>query len=178
MRRTLLLLTTMALALLMASSVALALNRISCTGGSCYGTSGDDSMSGTAGSDNMVGYEGNDTLNGRGGGDNLTGDAETGTLGNDTLNGGGGDDELGDRFGTNTLIGGAGSDYFYADYAAQYATFGYDEISEISGGSGNDTVYALDGAKDTINCGAGNDWVRFDSGLDVVRGCEQFSTGQ
>jgi hypothetical protein len=178
MRRTLLLLTTMALALLMASSVALALNRISCTGGSCAGTSGDDSMSGTVGSDNMNGLEGNDKLNGYGGSDELTGDAEAGTLGNDTLNGGNGDDYLGDRFGTNTLIGGAGADSFYADYASAYATFGYDEISEISGGAGNDLVYALDGAKDTINCGAGNDWVAFDSGLDVVRGCEDGYTGQ
>jgi Ca2+-binding RTX toxin-like protein len=179
MKRIFLLLTTMALGVLMVSSVALALNQIQCPNGTdasfpvtCIGTDGDDSMSGTKQHDNMNGLAGNDTLNGYGGSDTLTGDAETGTLGNDTLNGGGRNDELGDRFGTNTLIGGAGSDTFYADYA-NHPVYPYDEISEISGGSGNDYVYAADGAIDTINCGAGNeDWVDFDPGLDVVRNCE------
>jgi Ca2+-binding RTX toxin-like protein len=76
MRRSLLLLTTMALGVLMVSSVALALNRISCQPDAflCEGTTGDDSMSGTAGYDNMHGGLGNDKLNGYGGGDDLTGD--------------------------------------------------------------------------------------------------------
>jgi hypothetical protein len=68
----------MALALLMVSSVALALNRIQCPndplGTFCTGTSGDDSMSGTANQDIMNGYEGNDKLNGYGDSDDLTGD--------------------------------------------------------------------------------------------------------
>jgi Ca2+-binding RTX toxin-like protein len=166
MRRSLLLLTTMALALLMASSVALALNRISCPGGYCDGTNAADSMSGTTHQDCMYGYEGNDKLNGYGNSDILYGD-----LGNDTLNGGDGPDVFDDYAGTNMLNGGAGADTFFADFAS----YGYDEISKISGGTGNDIVYAHEGTKDTINCGAGTDHVSVDQGLDVVRGCELFS---
>jgi Ca2+-binding RTX toxin-like protein len=178
MKRIFMLLTTMALGVLMVSSVALALNRIQCPNGTdasfpvtCIGTDGDDSMSGTTQDDNMNGLAGNDKLNGYGGSDQLPGDAETGTLGNDSLNGGGGNDTLGDRWGTNTLIGGAGQDNFYADYANHI--LGYDEISKISGGPGNDYVYTADGAMDTINCGAGHDIVEsYDPGLDVVSNCE------
>ena len=169
MRRSLLLLTTMALRVLMVSSVALALNRISCTPDAflCEGTTEDDSMSGTAGYDNMNGYVGNDKLNGYGDSDDMNGDA-----GNDTLNGGPGNDYLGDRAGTNTLNGVTGSDTFFANYG---------EIAEVSGGRGKDYVYAGDenefggvSAKDTINCGAGHGTVSsYDPGLDVLRGCEE-----
>jgi hypothetical protein len=167
MKRIIMLLTTMALGVLMVSSVALALNRISCTPDAflCEGTPQADSMSGTAGHDAMNGKKGDDQLNGHEDSDDMDGGA-----GNDTLNGGTGNDYLGDRAGTNTLNGGAGSDTFFADYANH---FGGNEISKISGDYGNDYVYAADGAMDTINCGAGNeDWVDFDPGLDVVLNCE------
>jgi Ca2+-binding RTX toxin-like protein len=162
MRRTLLLLTTMTLALLMASSVALALDRISCQGGYCPGTTSDDVMSGTAVYDEMVGDGGNDKLNGYGANDTLRGG-----LGNDTLNGGAGNDTLEDDSGTNTLNGGADEDVIWANG-------GGDERAKVSGGSENDLVYALDNARDTINCGTGTlDQVyNHDPGLDVVRGCE------
>jgi Ca2+-binding RTX toxin-like protein len=172
MKRIFLLLTTMALGVLMVSSVALALNQIQCPNGTdasfpvtCVGTKAADSMSGSAGYDNMNGKGSNDQLYGHEDSDDMDGAA-----GNDTLSGGRGNDYLGDRAGTNTLNGGAGSDTFFADYANR---FGGNEISKISGDYGNDYVYAADGAMDTINCGAGNeDWVDFDPGLDIVSNCE------
>jgi Ca2+-binding RTX toxin-like protein len=67
--------------------------------------------------------------------------------------------------GTNTLNGGAGEDTIFADDG--------NETSKVSGGSGTDVVYARDFVKDTINCGAGTDYVVVDpDGLNVVRGCE------
>jgi hypothetical protein len=54
MRRTMLLLATMALTLLVASGVALAATRI--------GTDGPDTLRGTKGDDNLIGKGANDTL--------------------------------------------------------------------------------------------------------------------
>src|SRR5215213_9141173 len=89
MRRTIALLTTMAMTLLVATSVALAAT-ISCPDNpepttKCTGTIGDDKMTGTdrtywaapgdpdsyAYGDNIFGYEGNDVISARGGPDNL-----------------------------------------------------------------------------------------------------------
>ena len=174
MRRTLRLLATMALALLMASSVALALNRISCGGGLCEGTNEADSMSGTEGSDQMYGEPGSSTsgeddkLNGYGGDDSLYGE-----WGNDTSNGGAGEDYFSDYYGTNTLNGGAGNDVFNADYGDVTG-----EVSKVRGGSGNDRAWSFDRTKDTINCGPGTDVVYdHDSGLDTLRGCELDGNG-
>lgn len=173
MRRSLLLLTTMALALLMVSSVALALNRIQCPNdpsGACFGTFGDDTMSGTEGYDQMSGGPGNDKLNGYGDNDVLFGGD-----GNDISSGGGNLDYLDDWAGTNTLNGGADSDEIHADYGNLN---GGNEISKISGGSGDDRVWAADNAKDTINCGKDYDYViTYDPSLDVLRGCEADGSG-
>ena len=54
MRRTIVLLTTMALALLVASGVAWAVNKV--------GTDGPDTLRGTNGADNLIGKGGNDRL--------------------------------------------------------------------------------------------------------------------
>jgi hypothetical protein len=65
MRRTLLLLSTMMLALLLASGVAWAVNMV--------GTNGPDTLRGTNGDDNLIGNGGNDRLFARNGRDNLLG---------------------------------------------------------------------------------------------------------
>ncbi len=65
MRRTMLLLATVALTLLAAGGVALAVNKV--------GTDGPDTLRGTNGDDNLVGKGGNDDLFGLGGSDNLLG---------------------------------------------------------------------------------------------------------
>ena len=41
----------------------------------------------------------------------------------------------------------------------------------VSGGVGSDTVAAVDGARDVIDCGAGKDTAIVDA-VDVVKGCE------
>ena len=67
MRRTIVLLATMTLTLLVASGVALAINEI--------GTDGPDTLKGTNGADNLFGKGGNDTLFALAGNDNLLGGA-------------------------------------------------------------------------------------------------------
>ncbi len=65
MRRTILLLATMTLTLLVASGVALAVTKI--------GGPGPDTLRGTNGADNLLGNGGNDVLYALGGRDNLLG---------------------------------------------------------------------------------------------------------
>jgi Ca2+-binding RTX toxin-like protein len=65
MRRTILLLATMAITLLVASGVALAINKI--------GTDGPDTLRGTNGDDNLLGKGANDVLYALAGMDNLLG---------------------------------------------------------------------------------------------------------
>ena len=65
MRRTILLLATMALTLLVASGVALAVTKI--------GTNGSDTLRGTSGSDRLLGRGGADWIDGRTGRDVISG---------------------------------------------------------------------------------------------------------
>jgi Ca2+-binding RTX toxin-like protein len=65
MRRIILLVTTMALTVLVASGVAPAVDKI--------GTNGPDTLRGTNGADNLLGNGGNDVLYALGGRDNLLG---------------------------------------------------------------------------------------------------------
>jgi Ca2+-binding RTX toxin-like protein len=92
MRRTILLVATMALTLLVASGVALAVTKI-----------------GTDGSDFIVGTKGSDELFGRGGIDSIEGRS-----GEDVISGGPGNDFLVDgpfrEFAVDTLSGGDGDD--------------------------------------------------------------------
>jgi Ca2+-binding RTX toxin-like protein len=115
MRRTIALLTAMAMLLLVATSVAMAAT-VNCPANTssnilCKGTIGDDTMTGTDASysdgidaffwgDKIFGYGGNDTLNARGGPDELDGGP-----GNDKLDGGKGDDRylFEDGWGVDTL---------------------------------------------------------------------------
>jgi len=75
MRRTIVLLATMALSLLVASGVALAVTRI--------GTEGPDTLRGTNGADTLIGKGGNDILLALAGNDTLLGGP-----GKDIVNGG------------------------------------------------------------------------------------------
>ena len=45
-------------------------------------------------------------------------------------------------------------------------------VNAVEGGAGNDTVYAVEGQRDVIDCGPGRDSVEFDVGLDSVKRCE------
>jgi Ca2+-binding RTX toxin-like protein len=92
MRRIALVMLTMALALVTASGVALAANKI--------GTNGPDVLLGTNKADNLIGRGGNDVLPGYGGSDNIVGGA-----GNDLMI----DGDLRESA-KDTLVGGDGND--------------------------------------------------------------------
>jgi Ca2+-binding RTX toxin-like protein len=147
MRRTILLLTAMAVAVLLAAGLALAAD-VTC-GGYCEGTTGDDAMAGSASEDQMYGIGGDDTMYGTNGADSMWGDwhqvVDTGEPGSDAMNGGSGPDRLQGDERTDTL----------------------------NGGRGNDRIEAKDGELDHVNCGRGTkDVAFFDRGIDEVRNCE------
>ncbi len=165
MRRTVVLVASMALAVLVAGGVALAAT-IDCTGGDCVGTRSGDAMFGSpkvdeefglGGGDLMYGYERADRMSGGAGGDRMYGgigrDTVNGDRGNDAVYGGRGDDAVNGGDDSDTLVGNQGND-------------------TISGDTGGDLIQAVDGQKDQINCAGGRDEVYYDRGLDVLRRCE------
>src|SRR5215218_8357072 len=123
MRRTILLLTAVAVAILLAGGVALAKN-ISCArqgGNVCVGTNNADTITGTNRADTIKARGGNDTVLARGGKDKIFGGDGfdgllDGGLGNDTLNAGpsaaGGFDYLTGGFGDDKLVESPGVDRY------------------------------------------------------------------
>jgi Ca2+-binding RTX toxin-like protein len=107
-RRAALLVTTMAVALMVASGVALAAN-INCKAGTmCFGTNKADTMTGTTGADDMRGRGGGDTLNARAGDDKAFG----GNGQDDISTGQGNDPFVGGGAGDDSLSGGDGDDSY------------------------------------------------------------------
>ena len=120
------------------------------------GTPGPDTLWGTAHADVMYGKAGNDTLHGRDGNDVLYGNA-----GDDVVRGGDANDVLYGGYGNDSIWGGLGADVEY-------------------GGPGDDTLHSLanDNARDTLDCGPGNDTAyvnsrKYAAHLIAVRGCER-----
>jgi serralysin len=137
MRRTALLLSSMALTLLLASGVALALNTIRCDGGKCNGTPRNDRMLGTIKRDIMYGFKGDDRLLGEGGNDDLYG-----FDGRDGLLGGAGADKLSGSDGIDNLVGEGGPDFLNGGNAKDY----------LYNGLGNDKVFGgPDGSSDELH---------------------------
>ena len=200
MRRTLLLLATMALGVLLVSGVAYAMS-VTCDGagdqdptpGVCQGTENKDTISGTeggaevikalAGPDDVVSGSGRDEVYGHRGNDIV--DA---AYNNDTVYGGSGDDGTaeGTTFNTPTknttnLEGGEDSDKVYGGEGADWIDAAAHDLSTDHPGSvdrsygeeGNDRIYAIDGNEDIIDCGPGtDDLVRRDVGIDTIKNCE------
>ena len=170
MRRTMLLMAATALALLVASGVALAatINCPNASGGYCYGTNVGDALYGTFKVDRMYGYGGADLMYGYGRGDYMYGGDESGWgdkmlggRGADRMNGEGGDDALYGGNGNDTINGGGGDDLVQGDN-------GNDTLRT---GTGVNRVNAQDGQRDWIICGNPSDLVYYDRGLDVLEGC-------
>jgi Ca2+-binding RTX toxin-like protein len=88
---------------------------------------------------------------------------DTRTDGDDELIGYRGDDTLSGFGGSDYLRGGRGDDLIDAREGS--ANPGRDTAR---GSRNQDTIGAVDGFKDTIFCGRGEDEVFFDRGLDVV----------
>ena len=152
MRRTILLLATMALTLLVASGVALAVTKI--------GTNGPDTLRGTNGADNLLGKGGNDVLYALAGKDNLLGGEDkdwllTGVhraLGGDKNSAGGpGNDGVTGGLGSDNVLGGKGNDFVFGDKGSDSAL----------GGEGRDYIDGWKGS-DRIVGGEGGDWITDD----------------
>ena len=151
MRRVVILLTTVAAAIVVGSGVALAAT-IWCDGGHCFGTNRPDSIFGTDRHDAIFAKDGGDFVSGRGRADNL--------------NGGDGDDELLGGWGDDWVKGGRHDD-------AVEGNLGNDRLT---GGSGDNVIRAADGMKDLIVCGDGS-WnlIYYDQHLDRFLNCVFFN---
>jgi Ca2+-binding RTX toxin-like protein len=171
MRRTILLLASMALTLLVASGVALAVTKI--------GTNGPDTLRGTNGDDNLVGKGGNDKLFSLRGNDNLLGgtgkDIVAGGDGHDTkggdknLLGGPGNDLVNGGLGSDNVVGNEGNDLMFD---GEFETAVRDNLWS---GAGNDVMDTLQypAGKDVLACGSGFDRVVVDTKDVVAADCER-----
>jgi hypothetical protein len=174
MRRTLLLMATMTLAVLVIGGVAWALT-FTCTIDNCIGTPQDDQITGAdrsqffdarAGDDAVQGRGDNDTLHGRSGFDDLTGDGNNAPEddGFDVMFGEGRQDFLEGEGSINLYFGGPGPDIIDAQYSGFLAAA--DE--EIHGGPGNDNISTDDGLRDNVECGSGPEDIVHHDQFDVL----------
>jgi Ca2+-binding RTX toxin-like protein len=179
MRRVVLVVAGIALALVLASGVALALNEIGTT-------NGPDTLRGTNGADNLLGEGANDVLFGLGGRDNLVGGP-----GKDWVLGGnerrpqrgdknllgesGNDGVLGGR-GSDNAVGGSGNDLVFGERGSDRVV-GEEGRDLLDGGRGSDRIVGEEGSDwlvdgpfgdtskdDTLSGGDGNDVFFVDNG--------------
>jgi Ca2+-binding RTX toxin-like protein len=181
-RAILLMATTMALAVFVFGGVALA-DVIVCTLSNCLGTPKNDQITGTAtsnfidalaGDDLVKGMGDSDTIHGRSGDDQIFGDGanDPASDSGDTLFGERGADTLEGGGSINTYVGGRGPDTIDADFD-QPPPNTFLDGEEISGGGGNDEIFADDGFVDNIVCGGGTkDIVHVDQKDIVAADCE------
>jgi Ca2+-binding RTX toxin-like protein len=161
-RRTTVLVTATALALMLAAGVAFAQTWGDQPGGpgvtktcagDCQGTTYPDTLVGSNAPNTIRGLGGNesptwgDYIPGHGGDDILYGDR-----GGDRIEGGNGADTIYGGLGRNLLIGGTGLDRIY-------------------GGPGSETIRVRDGYRDRVNCGGPNDDISNRDPIDVFSNC-------
>jgi hypothetical protein len=170
MRRTMLLIATTALALLIAGGVAMAatINCPNAANGVCNGTSAGDVMYGSAVVDRMYGVGGADLMYGYGSGDTIYGGNESG-LGDKILGGNGNDTIIGQQ-GNDGLYGGNGNDNIQGQRGNDLiqGDLGQDTLST---GPGSDRVNAQDGQRDNITCTTPALDVVYHDPIDVLVGC-------
>ena len=175
MRRVALMLAAVALALLLASGVALAVNKI--------GTDGPDTLRGTNGDDNLIGKGGDDVLHSLNGRDTLLGGSGKDCLlcrsttrfrffaGDKNLLGGPGNDLIWAGKGSDVVVGAEGNDLLVDDGVREFSK------DNFSGGPGNDVIdvsnYRSGSARDRVVCGGGFDRVHADSNDVVAPDCEK-----
>ena len=193
MRRTVLLVAVVASCLVMASGVALAVNKV--------GTNGHDVLRGTDGEDNLLGKGGQDDLFGRGGSDNLVGGAgKDNVLGGDerpaggdkNLDGGSGNDFVGGGRGSDNMAGEGGNDLVFGARGADNLAggSGTDFLLDgerrggpedaLSGGDGSDFLgpFNAPASRDLVSCGTGFDRVLADRKDAVAKDCEKVFVGR
>ena len=171
MRRTILMVATVALMVLVASGVALAVNKI--------GTDGPDTLRGTNGNDNLIGKGGNDRLFALDGRDNLLGgpgkdvvrDAPRGVWrrGDKNLQGGPGNDRVLGGRGSDNVLGDTGNDFLIDGPTREFS------LDKVSSGDGNDVLLVdnVPAVKDIATCGGGFDRILADREDLVAPDCER-----
>jgi Ca2+-binding RTX toxin-like protein len=176
MRRVVLVLAVMALALVLASGVAWAVNEIGTNGpDTLRGTNRDDNLLGRGGNDILLSLRGNDDLLGGAGKDVVVGGTAPGAgFGGRDASASGGDKNLLGGDGNDWVNGGRGFDNVMGNSGNDLVVDGPDrEFSRdrLSAGGGNDVVamYNANEAapKDIVTCGPGYDRV-FANRIDVV----------
>jgi Ca2+-binding RTX toxin-like protein len=187
MGKTVLLLTSMALALLLACGVVLA-ETVNCGFSSsdnpCFGTAGGDTLYGTPYADYIYGQGGNDKIYGFEG-DDIALYAEQydrpSRDGNDRVYGGAGSEVIAWLFGgADVAKGHSGGDFIdlvdddiYLETGQVIRDTPNPGVDTAYGGSGADYIYAVDGFRDVIDCGLSSfDTVYFDEGIDKITNCE------
>jgi Ca2+-binding RTX toxin-like protein len=175
MRRVALVLTAMALALVLASGVALAVNKV--------GTNGPDTLRGTNKADNLLGRSANDILLALAGNDTLLGgpgkdivyggDENRQSGGNKNMVGGSGNDSVIGGRGSDIVLGEEGNDLVADGPAREFST------DNVSGGEGNDVVAAVNRPAfvDIVSCGGGFDRVIVDRKDVLAPDCEKVFFG-
>ena len=174
MRRLVLLLTAMALALLLASGVALAVNRI--------GTDGPDTLRGTNGNDNLLGRGDNDILFALNGRDNLLGGPGNDWLDTRRMGFRRGDKNMVGGSGNDAVIGGRGSDNVLGEEGNDLVADGPERefaTDRLTAGDGNDVVAVVNrpAFKDLVTCGEGFDRVLADRKDVLADDCERVFIG-
>ena len=136
------------------------------------GDGGDDRLSGNVGNDELLGGTGGDRLVGGLGNDRLHGEA-----GKDSILGSSGRDRINGGAAADRLSGGGGVDVIRGDAGNDRLSGGRSRDS-LLGNSGDDRINALDGARDRISCGTGNDRVVADRIDRVAGNCETIRRGR
>jgi hypothetical protein len=178
MRRTIVLFATMVLTLLVASGLALAVNKV--------GTQGRNFLKGTDKADNLIGQGETDLIFGLAGDDNLLGGSgkdlvfggtfERSLGGSKNVAGGDGNDGVLGGKGSDTVMGGEGNDYLF-----EGAESGVAKVDNLFAGDGNDAVWVLNWdptGKDVLSCGSGFDRVLADKTDSIADDCEKVFVGR
>jgi Ca2+-binding RTX toxin-like protein len=170
MRRTILMVATVALTVLVASGVALAVNKI--------GTDGPDTLRGTNGNDNLIGKGGNDRLFALDGRDNLLGGPGKDLVGTDPTVWRRGDKNLQGGPGNDIVFGARGSDNVLGDEGNDWLIDGptrESSLDKVSSGDGNDVLLVenVPATKDIATCGGGFDRILADRKDLVAPDCER-----
>ena len=165
MRRAILLLSTVALAMLLASGIAWAVDKTCQADTDCFGTKEADDLTGSNGNDRIFGLGGPDLIRGLASDDRISGgsgdDDVRGQGGRDGISGAGGDDELLGGSGFDTILAGNGDD----------TVFGGDTLGDTS----SDTIGVegdqANGFQDEVFCGGENQDQVFSDPNDILHNC-------
>jgi Ca2+-binding RTX toxin-like protein len=173
MRRTLLLFSTMMLALLLASGVAWAVNMVGTNGpDTLRGTNGDDNLIGKGANDRLFALNGHDTLLGGPGKDWVDTHPTESRRGHKNLFGGPGNDIVIGGWDSDNVAGEEGNDLLFDGPDRDVAS------DQLSGGAGTDVIGVASlrlkaTAADIVTCGSGFDRVVADTKDVVAPDCEK-----